>query len=172
MGTVPKRTSGGSRSCQVYTIHVSLTLAYVKILHHFSSCVIITPPSFSSSSEATLPGAVLPHVILWSPLVQLQHVLSDSHQCPHEQCLATITSNEHGWNIGCSAGTCPRLIHDVDYMIILVPAVYTCQCGHVTLGTDPRILARIAEQEFIPFILFPLHWCDERFCKNSNFPCY
>ena len=45
------------------------------------------------------------------------------------------------------------LEHVLD-LFMMVPAVYTCQCGHVTLGTDPRILARIAEQEFIPFILF------------------
>ena len=36
-------------------------------------------------------------------------------------------------------------------MVLLVAAVYECPNGHSTLATDPRILVRITEQEFIPF---------------------
>ena len=118
------------------------------------SCAVISPPSLPLLSASTLPGLILPHVLFWHPLLQLQRLLGNKFECPHAQCLANLTLGEHHWNIGKNAGQCPRIIHDVDHMVLLVSAVYECPYGHTTLGTDPRILTSIPEQEYIPFILF------------------
>ena len=92
--------------------------------------------------------------MFWSPLLQLQCILPDSCPCPHDLCHAAVIVNETRWNIGNSAGHCPRIVHDIDHMVLLVPAVYACPNGHDTLATDPRLLAYIPEQEYVPFILF------------------
>ena len=58
------------------------------------------------------------------------------------------------WNTGRTDGHSPRLLHNVDHVIILVPATYICGNGHEVLATDPRILRMFPEEEYIPFILF------------------
>ena len=92
--------------------------------------------------------------MFWSPLLQLQCILPDRCPCPHDQCHAYLIVNETRWNTGSSAGHCPRIVHDIDHMVLLVPAVYACPNGHEILATDPRLLVCIPEQEYVPFILF------------------
>ena len=83
----------------------------------------------------------------------MQRVIGDKWQCPHDQCQTNLTLGEHRWNLETCASQFPRIIHAIDHMVVLVSAVYECQNGHVTLANDPRILANIPEQEYIPFIL-------------------
>ena len=58
------------------------------------------------------------------------------------------------WNTGRIDGHSPRLLHDVNNVVMLVPAIYVCGNGHEVLATDPRILLLFPEEEYIPFILF------------------
>ena len=57
-------------------------------------------------------------------------------------------------NVGRSDGHCPRVLHDLNHIILLLPAVYGCDNGHEVLATDPFILKQFPEEKFIPFILF------------------
>lgn len=77
----------------------------------------------------------------------------DAVLCPHDHCNGNLIVPATRWNIGSNAGNCPRLIHDIAHMVILVPAVYACSCGHEVLATDPRLLVHLPEQEYVPFIL-------------------
>ena len=58
------------------------------------------------------------------------------------------------WNVGRSDGHCPRLLHDLNHMVLQLSAVYGCDNGHEVLSTDPCILKQFPEEEFIPLILF------------------
>lgn len=95
---------------------------------------------------------LLPYTLIWNPLVQFQTFFGSSVQCLRVGC------NNHirlvRWNVGCSDGHCPRVLHDLNHMVLLVPAVYGCDNGHEVMSTDPCILKQFSEEEFIPFILF------------------
>ncbi len=86
--------------------------------------------------------------------MQFQHILTDTFQCNHDNCNAHLTVHAVRWNTGRSAGHCPRIVHDIDHMVLVVPAVYACPYGHEVLATDPRLLFCLPEQEYVPFILF------------------
>ena len=66
------------------------------------------------------------------------------------------------WNIGHCDGHCPTLLHDLNHMVLLLPAVYECDNGHKPLSTDPYILGQFPEKEYIYFI--PLLWSNSRVC--------
>ena len=102
----------------------------------------------------SISDIILPHVLLWNPLIQFRSVIQNLH-CPHERCCHYV-SGDHAliWNTGEHAGHCPRLLHDLNHVVLLVSVIYNCPVGHQLIGTDPRILSHIPEQEFIPFILF------------------
>ena len=111
------------------------------------------PPT--TSSITTLSDLILPHVLLWNPLLLFQCIFTDRFQChPHDNCHANVIVNVTRWNIGSNAGHCPRIIHDIGYMVLLVSAIYECPNGHELLATDPRLLQCLPEQEYVPFILF------------------
>lgn len=71
--------------------------------------------------------------------------------CPTLGCGQTLSL--YCWNTGSSPGCCPRFLHDMKHITLLVPAVYQCMQGHQTISTDPCILVHLQEQEHIPFIL-------------------
>ena len=76
-------------------------------------------------------------------------VLKGKHvQCPKMNCKSNIKLLR--WNSGHSDGHCPRLLHDVTHMVVLVPAIYVCDNGHEILSTNPYILKKITEGENIP----------------------
>lgn len=56
------------------------------------------------------------------------------------------------WKWGQSDGTQPRIVHNLETVVILVPAVYACVHEHTMVATDPRIL-KMLEFEQLPFIL-------------------
>lgn len=101
-----------------------------------------------------LANLIFPHVLLWNPLVQFQCIITERLPCPRDHCKGTLIVQAARWNIGSNAGNCPRIIHDTEHMVLLVPAVYACSCGHEVLATDPRLLLCLPEQEYVPFILF------------------
>lgn len=58
----------------------------------------------------------------------------------------------NAWKVGQSRGLQPRVIHDIDLVVLLVSCQYKCCNGHCILTTDPRIL-ELVSVEHIPFIL-------------------
>ena len=46
----------------------------------------------------------------------------------------------------------PRVIHAIDYTILLISAVYKCPVGHESSSTDPRIIDLVGDHN-VPFIL-------------------
>ena len=123
-------------------------------LHVCSSCTVIAPPSPITTSLAVpnLESIVLPYVLIWNPLEQFHLFFTNGMQCPKADCVAKVHLCR--WNIGHSEGHCPRLIHDINYLLILVPEVYECDNKHEIVSTDPFILQQFPEEEYIPFILF------------------
>jgi hypothetical protein len=93
---------------------------------------------------------LLPHTLIWNPLQQYPTVFPEGVECP--KCKSHVQFSQ--WNVGRSVNHGPRLLHELTYMVLLVPAVYVCANGHELVSTDPHILEQFPEQECIPFILF------------------
>ena len=85
--------------------------------------------------EASAAAVVLPHVILWNPIAQFPMFFQHEVLCPAPDCTQTLSLCR--WNSGNSAGHCPRFLHDMEHITLLVPAVYQCKQGHQTISTDP-----------------------------------
>lgn len=116
---------------------------------------MICPPSpyvlahqVGAGSELTIEDLILPYVILWNPLDQYSNLFKDGLKC--ETCMGAL--QKEYWKQGQSLGNEPRLIHDVEHTVIVVVAVYQCQNGHTTSGTNPSLL-QLLDSEHIPFIL-------------------
>ena len=105
-------------------------------------------------SSASVYQVCLPTVLLWHPLQLLQQLLLSNawEACPIDNCGSKMTLSR--WNTGRIDGHLPRLIHDINNVVVLVPAIYKCGNGHEVLATDPRIFLLFPEEEYIPFILF------------------
>jgi hypothetical protein len=100
----------------------------------------------SSGDACTL---ILPHVILWNPLVQFADL---NLVCPESECSAKM--HTRSWKHGHTKGLQPRILHDVDYTILLVSALWCCDEGHSISSTDSRILQFVVQKTgFRPFIL-------------------
>ena len=63
------------------------------------------------------------------------------------------STHQSYWNDGSSASKQPRLIHDMDNVVLLVSAVYRCENGHKLLAHDDSILKCFPLKSMIPFIL-------------------
>lgn len=92
---------------------------------------------------------MLPYVLLWDPLRQL-NVFTQRQTCLDENCRSILQF--HSWRIGTSEGNKPRIIHASENTVLLVSAVYSCENGHIILGSDARII-KIIPSQFVPFIL-------------------
>lgn len=87
---------------------------------------------------------IFPPVIIWDPYVS---------GLLHRTCVDCNNNVERrAWKLGQSAALEPRLVHDIDSIIVLVSSVYFCPNGHTYLTTDPRVLQLITP-ECVPFIL-------------------
>ena len=80
-------------------------------------------------------------------------------QCPKVDCIRNIHLSR--WNIGHTEGRCPRFLHDLNHMVLLLPAVYECENGHELFSTDPYILGQFPE-ESIYFV--PSLWSNSGVC--------
>ena len=99
----------------------------------------------SSQSASDAEMYILPHNLIWNPLVQFQPFFKVDVKCPNVDCGNRIYFVR--WNIGHSDG----LLHDLHHMVLLLPAVYGCQNGHEVLSTDLYIPTRFTEEEYIPY---------------------
>ncbi len=59
----------------------------------------------------------------------------------------------------------PRSIHDTHEMILLIAAVYKCNCDHIVYSTDPILMQTISRDE-IPFVLLHRTGFTKRFVQN------
>ena len=57
------------------------------------------------------------------------------------------------WNDGSSASMQPRLVHDMDNVVLLVSAVYICENRHKLLAHDESVLKCFPSCCMIPFVL-------------------
>lgn len=94
-------------------------------------------------------GYILPHVLLWNPLQQFQHL---QMVCVHEQCsLSPLVLK--CWKMGQTHSLQPRILHTSEHTILLVSALYVCPVGHEVSSTDPRLMDYVDVSHNIPFIL-------------------
>lgn len=104
-----------------------------------TKCVVVPSPPPHSICSIIPEELILPPVIIWDLL--------------HHTCIECNNNIEkRAWKLGQSSALEPRLVHDIDSIIILVSSVYICSNGHTYLTTDPRVLQLITP-ECIPFIL-------------------
>ena len=89
-------------------------------------------------------------MLLWDPLGQLTSVFPEPQTCVVNDCFGHLQFTS--WRMGQSEGKWPRIIHDVDNVILLVSATYKCDSGHEVIGSDARITQMIPSQ-YLPFVL-------------------
>lgn len=115
---------------------------------------VIHPPNSGQTSRGSNPltpdDFLLPSIILWNPLL----TYSKSSFSTGLLCLkCDRVCNTHYWNDGSSTHTQPRAIHDIQDIVYLVSAVYTCDEGHKILAHDQRVLNMLPCKDIVPFVL-------------------
>lgn len=125
---------------------MNCNLGYTLYSFRSPSCAIIHPPPPSSINDPTSFSAlILPHVIVWDPY------LIPSTLTP--QCIECNKPMEREtWKLGQTPALEPRLLHGIEFNIILVSSRYKCFNGHSFLTTDPRVL-KLLHSESVPFFL-------------------
>ncbi len=85
--------------------------------------------------------------MLWNPLLQFGPVT-----CLYDECSSVLHTTS--WKCGQTGSLQPRLIHELDYVVLLVSAVWSCDNNHYISSTDPRIIDLVHKKYgFQPFIL-------------------
>ena len=97
-------------------------------------------------------------MIVWDPYVSI----STPNQCV--MCNQPIQRSV--WKGGQSQGLQPKVLHDIDSVVILVSCQYRCVNDHIFLTTDPRVL-ELFFTENIPFILLHRSGFMKSFCKKK-----
>ena len=57
------------------------------------------------------------------------------------------------WNDGTSTHNQPRVLHDIDDIVLLVSAVYVCEEQHRMIAHDQRIMNQLPDNIVFPFVL-------------------
>ena len=57
------------------------------------------------------------------------------------------------WNDGRSTHNQPRVLHDIDDIVLLVSAVYVCEEQHRMIAHDQRIMNQLPDNRVFPFVL-------------------
>ena len=91
----------------------------------------------------------IPDIILWDPIVQFPHLAAVLTKCP--DCAMSLERKQ--WQNKQQPGMQPRLLHDVDSIVLLVSRTYVCATGHRFLSHDPQVLERFSCASQIPFAL-------------------
>ena len=91
----------------------------------------------------------LPLVIIWNPLQQYPIYFPRGIKCPICEERLFIRS----WNTGKDISTQPRILHDIDCVVLLVGLYYSCSNKHNIISYDLRLLCLILDKTEIPFSL-------------------
>ena len=116
------------------------------------------PPPTALRRFRMYASYIQPHVLLWNPLEQFQNV---QLACLHEHC-SLIPLSLKCWKMGQTHSLQPRLIHNTEYTVLLVSALYMCPVGHEVSSTDPRIMKLVGEHN-VPFVLLHKTGCTKNF---------
>ena len=140
-------------------------LWHISYVASFFFCSIIPPPNplMVPSSMTTIEGFLLPYILVWNPLLLFPTFFPQGVQCPKPGCKSYVRFSL--WNVGRSISHGPRILHEMNYIVLLVPAMYLCTDGHELISTDPYILQQFPEQEHIPFFLFHRSGITRQFCR-------
>ena len=130
---------------------------YCTCQHRCPSCVLVLPPSPFSITSSDLKEQILPPVIVWDPFSSGEPLL----RCI--ECNQPI--ERRNWKVGQSQGLQPRLLHDIDSIVILISCQDKCTNNHYFLTTDPRVLKLIPEAD-VPFILLHKTGFMKSFCRK------
>lgn len=121
---------------------------YFKNLGKIQSEVVVPPePEVGKNVEIELD---LPAVILWNPYVSHSQIFT-SQITICEKCQCQL--QESYWLDGSSESKQPRILHDMNRLVVLVSAVYSCDNNHRIIAHDERILQIFPSPDFVPFVL-------------------
>ena len=115
-----------------------------------SITAVIPPPApLIRCNPENVASLALPFVLLWDPLQQYSPYFCDGITCP--QCFKPLKRRVY-WKCGQSSGLQPRVVHCIEYTVLVVPAVYSCEYEHTVSSTDPSIV-NVLRWEQHPFVL-------------------
>ena len=122
-----------------------MSMYLIAVITSMQSCFYrlneaLEPPTIDGQliqSSATVHQVCLLNVLLWHPLYLLRRLLPTSNRnvwetCPTEDCASHTAVCR--WSTGSSVGHSPRLLHGVNNIVLLVPAIYVCGNGHEVHG--------------------------------------
>ena len=108
------------------------------------------PPDFIlQAASSDIETYIFPYTLIWDPLAQFRIFFKTGLQCSKSACKSKVHLVR--WNVGRSDGHSPRLLHDMNHVVLLLPAVYGCDNGHEFLSTDPYILKQFPEEDHLSF---------------------
>ena len=89
-------------------------------------------------------------VIIWNPLKQFPTLFSTTGiSCSKCKWLM----HEGQWNTGCHAYDHPRILHDMNSIVVLIGVSYRCPNSHKMLSYDPQLLSLVSKKYTVPFVL-------------------
>lgn len=131
-----------------HTSYYCLILYTLYIGQHFPD--LVNPPTSICTSSNPIPDDFLvPKIIIWNPLKKHSFLFGEDRELQCSVCGKLCTTS--GWLDGTSGHCQPRLLHDVDDVVLLVSAVYACSEGHKILAHDERIVSMLP-REMVPFV--------------------
>ena len=101
----------------------------------------------SNVVSPNIDSLILPFVLLWDPLNQFP--VSFPQGLPCLSCSRPLTVLQ--WKLGQSVGLLPRVIHSIQYTVLVISTIYGCENKHTVVATDPRVLQFLSFQ--LPFVL-------------------
>ena len=126
-------------------------------LQYSSDTEILPPPAVlrencNGDGIVNVGQIIYPHVLLWNPVVQLLSCCDSLKVCPVDNCAGILYLHE--WSSGTSSGKQPRIVHDVNYIVLLVGAIYQCNGDpqHTVYSTDSQIIKQL-DPIWVPFHL-------------------
>lgn len=88
---------------------------------------------------------IFPPVIVWDPYISISTLNVLCVECNQK-------IERKLWKLGQSPAFEPRIVHDINSVVVLISCQYICLNNHTYLTTDPRLLQQISP-ECVPFVL-------------------
>ena len=143
--------------CKVAGIDIPLAWIYYvqKITEQFDMepwfPVCIPYNVITIADSGTIVDNFMPDIIVWDPLVQFPTLSDSLNKCLAEKCENVMERRE--WQNGRNPVSMPRIIHEINGVVLLVSRMYVCSSGHRYLSHNERILVALPCPAHLPFVL-------------------
>ena len=115
------------------------------IKKHENNGLVTSHPVSPYGSNDQQRTSLIPSIILWDPLSQLENFPSECNECQ-------LPMKRRSWKDGNNSRDNPRVLYGITQPYLLVSCLYACRKDHKVLSHDQRIIDKCDEQ-LVPFVL-------------------